>query len=74
MTGKNKTPLIGWHSADPTLKPWIQARARQCGLTVREFLDRVLAAHRAEHDPVVNRAGRQTQDEPRTDITEESER
>ena len=23
MVGKNATPLIGWHSADPTLKPWI---------------------------------------------------
>jgi hypothetical protein len=43
MTGKNKTPLIGWHSADPTLKPWIKAEAERRGQTVREFLDEVLA-------------------------------
>jgi hypothetical protein len=46
MTGKNATPLIGWHSADPTLKPWIVAEAERRGITVRELLDEVLAAYR----------------------------
>lgn len=46
MPGQNKTPLIGWHSEDPTLKPWIVARAGQAGTTVREYLDRLLAEHR----------------------------
>ena len=48
MTGKNKTPLIGWHSADPTLKPWIEAEAQRRGQTVREFLDKVLGRVRRE--------------------------
>jgi hypothetical protein len=46
MTGKNATPLIGWHSTDPTLKPWIQAEAASRGITVRELLDQVLAEYR----------------------------
>jgi hypothetical protein len=46
MTGKNATPLIGWHSTDPTLKPWIAAEAERRGITVRELLDEVLAAYR----------------------------
>ena len=47
MTGRNATPLIGWHSADPTLKPWIAAEAERRGITVRELLDEALAAYRA---------------------------
>jgi hypothetical protein len=48
MPGKNATPLIGWHSADPTLKPWIQDEAGRRAITVRELLDDALAAYRAE--------------------------
>jgi hypothetical protein len=48
VTGRNATPLIGWHSADPTLKPWIQEEAERRGITVRELLDEALAAYR-EH-------------------------
>jgi hypothetical protein len=48
MPGQNKTPLIGWHSEDSTLKPWITARAEQAGTTVREYLDRLLAEHRKQ--------------------------
>jgi hypothetical protein len=48
VTGRNKTKLIGWHSEDPTLKPWITDRASQAGITVREYLDRLLAEHRKE--------------------------
>jgi hypothetical protein len=46
MTGKNATPLIGWHSADPTLKPWLMAEAGRRGITVRELLDEALATYR----------------------------
>ena len=46
MSGQNATPLIGWHSADPTLKPWVQDEAQRRGLTIRELLDEVLAAYR----------------------------
>ena len=46
MTGKNATPLIGWHSTDPTLKPWIVAEAERRGITVRELLDEALAEYR----------------------------
>ena len=47
MPGQNATPLIGWHSADPTLKLWIQDEAAQRGITVRELLDEALAEYRA---------------------------
>lgn len=56
MTGKNKTPLIGWHSADPTLKPWIDAEierrteAEGRPVTLREVLDEALAAYRLLRD------------------------
>jgi len=48
MTGKNATPLIGWHSADPTLKPWLEAEAERRGITQRELLDEALEEYR-EH-------------------------
>lgn len=48
MPNRHKTPLLGWHPADPTLKPWVADRARRAGITVREYLDRLLAEHRKE--------------------------
>ena len=51
MTGKNATPLIGWHSADPALKPWVKAEAARRGITERELLDEALSEYRAKHDP-----------------------
>jgi hypothetical protein len=44
--GRNKTKLIGWHSEDPTLKQWISEQAEQAGVTIREYLDRLLAKER----------------------------
>lgn len=48
MPNKHKTRLIGWNSADPTLKQWITDRATQAGITVREYADRVFAEHRKQ--------------------------
>jgi hypothetical protein len=48
MAGLNKTPLIGWHSADPTLKPWVEAEAKRRGMTLRELLDEALSAYRRQ--------------------------
>lgn len=45
MPGKNATKLIGWHSADPGLKAWIDAEAARRGITRRELLDEALAAY-----------------------------
>jgi len=53
-SGRNKTPLIGWHSADPSLKPWIEAESERRGITIRELLDEALAEYRA--DPVFRAA------------------
>jgi hypothetical protein len=50
MTGKNKTPLIGWHSADPTLKPWVEAEAQRRGVPAREVLDEALSEYRASRE------------------------
>ena len=47
MPGQNRTPLIGWHSADPTLKPWVTAEAARRDITERELLDEALAEYRA---------------------------
>lgn len=46
-SSRNKTPLIGWHSADPTLKPFVDAEAARRGITVRELLDEALRDYRA---------------------------
>ena len=46
MPNKHRTPLIGWNSEDPTLKQWITDRAAKAGVSVREYLDRLLAEHR----------------------------
>ena len=46
MTGKNKTPLIGWHSADPDLKPWIEAEADRREVTASAVLDEALRWYR----------------------------
>ena len=49
MVGKNATPLIGWHSSDPTLKPWLEAEVERRGMgTMRELLDEMAAEYR-EH-------------------------
>jgi hypothetical protein len=48
MPNQHKTPMIGWHSEDPTLKPWIAARAKSAGTTLREYLDRLLTEHRKQ--------------------------
>ena len=50
MPSKHKNPLIGWHSADPTLKPWIRAEAARRGVYEREVLDEALADYRSRHE------------------------
>lgn len=48
MPGQNATPLIGWHSADPTLKPWLEAEWQRRGMgSMRELLDEMAAEYRA---------------------------
>ena len=46
MPNQHKTPLLGWHPSDPTLKPWVKGEAERLGVTVREFLDEALAEKR----------------------------
>ena len=48
MPNQHKSRLIGWNSADPTLKQWIKDRADRAGVTVREYLDGVLSEHRRQ--------------------------
>lgn len=43
---RHKSPLIGWNSRDPTLKPWVEAEAARRGITRRELLDEALAGYR----------------------------
>jgi hypothetical protein len=47
MPNKHKNPTIVWHSADPTLKPWIEQEAARLGITQRQLLDEALAEFRA---------------------------
>ena len=44
--GVHKNPGISWHSADPTLKPWIEAEATRRRMTKREVLDEMAAEYR----------------------------
>lgn len=60
--GRNKTPLIGWHSEDPTLKKWIVEQAEQAGVTIREYLDRLLAKERKR---VERQQAKTTTEDPR---------
>jgi hypothetical protein len=46
MPNKHKNKLVGWNPEDPTLKQWVTDRAAKAEVTVREYLDRVLAEHR----------------------------
>jgi hypothetical protein len=58
--GRNRNPLIGFHSQDPTLKPWIEAEAAREGKNVRQFLDDLLSRERQhrEQDREAAEAGR----------------
>ena len=49
MTGKNKTPLVGWHPKSPDDLAWLEAEVgrRGGGRGVRSaLLDEMLAAYR----------------------------
>ncbi len=53
MTGRNKTPLIGWHPASADLVAWFEAEVerRGGGRGVRSaILDEALEAYRAVVD------------------------
>ena len=59
MPSQHKTKVIGWHPEDPTLKEWVKDRAARTGVTIREYLDGVLAEHRekvAQQDALAARA------------------
>lgn len=48
MAGQNKTRLIGWHPADPGLKPWAEAQAKRRGVPLARILDEALARYREQ--------------------------
>jgi len=50
MPNQHKTPGISWHSADPDLKPWIDAEAERRGTTRTEILDEALFKYRAARE------------------------
>ena len=43
---QERHPPHGWHSADPTLKPWIESEAERREMTMRELLDEMAAEYR----------------------------
>ena len=51
MPNQHKHPGITWHSADPDMKPWIEAEAERRGITQKALLDEALSGYRerAEH-------------------------
>lgn len=57
MPNQHKTKMIAWHSADSTLKQWIADQATRRGMTVKAFLDLVLADYRAKQDPDTSKDG-----------------
>lgn len=60
MANRHKNPLIGWNSADPTLKPWVEAEAARRGITRRELLDEALAEYRERAEAGKQEAARET--------------
>jgi hypothetical protein len=50
MPNQHKTKMIGWHSADPTAKPWVEAEAERRGVPAREILDEALSEYRRKHE------------------------
>jgi hypothetical protein len=74
MTGKNRYPTVGWHPP-AELADWVRAEAKRRGVSLSDILNEALTEKRARQNlvPATNRAGRQTQDEPRADITGEQE-
>ena len=51
MPNQHKHPGITWHSADGTLRPWIEDEADRRGITRKALLDEALSEYRerAEH-------------------------
>ena len=50
MPNQHATKSITWHPKDPTLKPWIDAEAGGRGITLRQYMDEVMAVHRASRE------------------------
>ena len=46
MTGKNKTPLLGWHPSSAELAAWARAEAKRRGVPLAHILDEALEAYR----------------------------
>lgn len=46
MGGPHGRPLIGWHSHDVTLRPWLEAEAARRQVTRTQILDEALALYR----------------------------
>jgi hypothetical protein len=56
--GVHRTPGISWHSADPTLKPWLEAEFKRRGMeTMRELLDEMAAEYRERVELLKSPAG-----------------
>ena len=46
MPNQHKHPGITWHSADGTLRPWIEDEADRRGITRKALLDEALSEYR----------------------------
>jgi len=46
VTGKNKTPLLGWHPASAELVAWARAEAERRDVPLARILDEALTAYR----------------------------
>jgi hypothetical protein len=62
MTGKNKTPLLGWHPKSAEDAAWVRAEAERRGgraeSALSRLLDEALADLRAKHEHPVAVAAR----------------
>jgi hypothetical protein len=45
VTGKHKTPLLGWHPSSAELSAWARAEAKRRGVPLARILDEALAAY-----------------------------
>jgi hypothetical protein len=59
MGGPHERPLIGWHSHDATLKPWLDGEAARRQVDKTQILDEALVEYRlirTWHSPALDRA------------------
>ena len=74
MPNQHKHPGITWHSADGTLRPWIEDEADRRGITRKALLDEALSEYRERVEHARQVEARTTNQQIRATLREARER